>query len=292
MVLFVMRGFLKHRLVVARWSLLAFAAFSASALANQDRSAPPPTPQPSVKVEVARSGRLGIQVNGAPIAAALDALATESRIPIHYQGAPEQPVSQTCHGDTLRALLFCLLGTDADLVFEYAERQGSKSGTEVVSVTVLASTFGTPVGRMAGGDKAVEPLSPAKIARHDDGANSERAIAMLRSSNPERRVAGLEMLREADGLDPDLLRSAYRQALTDASGEVRAAALQGLATLDRDDSLPLLREAMGDADSSVRLAAVDGLEVNDESRPLLEQALKDTDESVRELAGLRLGLIH
>jgi HEAT repeat protein len=110
--------------------------------------------------------------------------------------------------------------------------------------------------------------------------------------NPEKRVSGLEMLREAEGIDPDALRSAYRQALTDSNGEVRATALQGLATLDRDNSLPLLQEAMDDADSSVRLAAVDGMEVNDESRPLLEKALKDTDESVRELAGLRLGIIH
>ena len=245
-----------------------------------------------VKVTVAGNSGLSIQVNASPIAAALDALSAKSGIPIHYQGAPEQPVSLTCHGDALRSVLFCLLGTDADLVFQYGERRSPKTGRNVVSVTVLASTFGAAFGRGEdGGVKASQV--PQKDATHlGDASTSEHALALLRSANPERRVSGLEMLREAKGLDPDVMRSAYQHALQDANGEVRAAALQGMATLDRDTSFPLLREAMGDADSSVRLAAVDGMEVNDESRPLLEQALKDADESVRELAGLRLGLIH
>lgn len=284
---------LNQRFVFARWGLLALAALAASALASQERSVLPQDSAQPVKVTVARNGGLSIQVNASPIAAALDALSAQSGIPIHYQGAPEQPVSLTCHGDALRSLLFCLLGTDADLVFQYGERRGTKTARNVASVTVLASTFGAEVGGgEVVGDLKAAPVPQADAAHRGDAATSERALALLRSGNPERRVSGLEMLREADGLDPDVMRSAYQQALRDANGEVRAAALQGLATLDRDSSFPLLREAMGDADSSVRLAAVDGMEVNDESRPLLEQALKDTDESVRELAGLRLGLIH
>ena len=245
-----------------------------------------------VKVTVARNGSLSIQVNASPIGAALDALSAKSGIPIHYQGAPEQPVSLTCHGDALRSVLFCLLGTEADLVFQYGERRGPQTARNVVSVTVLATTFGASAGHGEAGGKRQEPVPQVDATHRGDAGTSEHALALLRSGNPERRVSGLEMLREADGIDPEVMRSAYQQALQDTNGEVRAAALQGMATLDRDNSLPLLREAMGDADSSVRLAAVDGMEVNDESRPLLEQALKDADESVRELAGLRLGLIH
>lgn len=252
----------------------------------------PQNPAQPVKVTVATNGGLSIQVNASPIAAVLDAVSAKSGVPIHYQGAPEQPVSLTCHGANLRPLLFCLLGTDADLVFQYGGRRDAKSGREVASVTVLATTFGVSASPGDAGVNRQAPAPQVDGARRGDADASERALALLRSGNPERRVSGLEMLREAEGLDPDVMRSAYQQALQDANGEVRAAALQGLATLDRDSSFPVLREAMGDADSSVRLAAVDGMDVNDESRPLLEQALKDTDESVRELAGLRLGLIH
>jgi hypothetical protein len=287
-----MPSVLNQRFLVTRWGFLALAALSASALASQERSVVPQNPAQPVKVTVARNGGLSIQVNASPIAAALDAVSAKSGVPIHYQGAPEQPVSLTCHGATLRSLLFCLLGTDADLVFQYGERRDAKSGREVESVTVLATTFGASAGPGEAGGNRQAPAPQADAAGRGDAAISERALALLRSGNPERRVSGLEMLREAEGLDPDVMRSAYQQALQDANGEVRAAALQGLATLDRDNSFPVLREAMGDADSSVRLAAVDGMDVNDESRPFLEQALKDADESVRELAGLRLGLIH
>jgi len=287
-----MPSVLNQRFVVTRWGFLALAALSASALASQERSVVPQNPAQPLKVTVSTNGGLSIQVNASPIAAVLDAVSAKSGVPIHYQGAPEQPVSLTCHGANLRPLLFCLLGTDADLVFQYGGRWSPKAGRNVVSVTVLASTFGVAVGRGEVGGLKASQVPQANATHRGDAGTSERALALLRSGNPERRVSGLEMLSEADGLDPDVMRSAYHQALQDANGEVRAAALQGLATLDRDSSFPVLREAMGDADSSVRLAAVDGMDVNDESRPLLEQALKDTDESVRELAGLRLGLIH
>jgi hypothetical protein len=259
--------------------------------ASQDQALPILGSERSVKVDIAGNGGLSVQVAAAPIASVLDALSVKTGIPIHYHGAPDQPVSMSCHGDSIRPLLRCLLGTDADLVFQYGGRpQGSGKAMEVSSVNVLASTFGVSAGSASESAKPLEPVSE-NSGRSDHGA-TERAKALLRSMNPEKRVSGLEMLREAEGIDPDALRSAYRQALTDSNGEVRATALQGLATLDRDNSLPLLQEAMDDADSSVRLAAVDGMEVNDESRPLLEKALKDTDESVRELAGLRLGIIH
>jgi hypothetical protein len=101
-----MLSVLNQRFVVTRWGFLALAALSASALASQERSVLPQNPAQPVKVTVAGKGGLSIQVNASPIAAALDAVSAKSGVPIHYQGAPEQPVSLTCHGDTLRSLLF------------------------------------------------------------------------------------------------------------------------------------------------------------------------------------------
>jgi HEAT repeat protein len=87
-----------------------------------------------------------------------------------------------------------------------------------------------------------------------------------------------------------MLKATYMGALSDPDGDVRAAAINGLAVLDGPGSNAILSSAMTDADASVRLAALDGLEVDEQSLPLIAQALSDTDESVRALAQLRLGI--
>lgn len=271
---------------LAKWlfALVMASAYPARAddpIANSNQA----PPKGSIKVEMAGSGTIVLTATHATVSAALDALADKTGISIQYINAPDKRIALNCHGNTLKQVLGCLLGNGADLIFEY-------SGKGIPThVTVLASTFrdeasqpGLPV---LTNTQAVAMAKPAKAQ-----TPVEKALVMVSSENAEDRASGLELLGGAEGVDDEALRGAYLAGLRDESGEVRAAALTGLAILDKGNSLGFLAEAMSDADPNVRLAAVDGMAVNQESRPYLEEALSDADESVRLLAGLRLGLVR
>jgi HEAT repeat protein len=119
----------------------------------------------------------------------------------------------------------------------------------------------------------------------------EDALAMTLSSNPEQRARALEQIGRIKKIDEGTLRSAYTDALKDRDGDVRAAAVNGMALLDAEASFPILSAAMADENASVRLVALDGMDVVDENTlPYYNQALSDSDESVRALAELRLGI--
>lgn len=271
---------------LAKWLFALVMASTYPALADNPIANSNQAPREgSIKVEMAGSGAIALTVTNATVGAALDALAGKTDISIRYPDAPEKRVTLNCHGNTLKQVLYCLLGDGADLIIEY-------SGKGVPNhVKVLASTFKDEVSRPAlpvlENIKTAATVPPAK-----EQTPEEKALVMISSENPEDRASGLELLGRAEGIDKDNLRVSYRAGLEDQAGEVRAAAVAGLAILDRGNSFGLLAEAMNDADPSVRLAAIDGMALDSQSRPYIERALMDSDESVRELAGLRLGLVH
>lgn len=254
-----------------------------------------PVPSPpggTVEVEIQQPGGIHLSVREAAIGTALDALSGRLGVPIRHAGAPERPVSLSCRGESIRPVLRCLLGAEADLLFQYADTGApAKDAEGVSSVTVLASTFrDEPAGVPPTASRDAGAGGPNRQA--DEQPTLEGALAMTRSPDAETRTSGLELLGGIEGIDRDVLRTAYQAGLHDQDGDTRATALLGLAGLDGENSFGLLTEALGDEDPSVRLAAVDGMAVNDESRPYLQKALTDPDESVRELAGLRLGILQ
>lgn len=251
---------------------------------NGSRPAEPAREEGVVKVERNRSG-IRLEVHEARLARVLDELSVGLDTPIRHVNAPEQPVTATCQGQNLENVLRCLLGADADLVFQYAGPAKPGAARRVSDVKVLASTFmnlmpvdsgsvAAPVGKSAG--KSVDSL--------------DTVLAMTKSEDPEQRAMALEKIKRVDGVDDATLKAAYQAAMNDADGDVRAEAISGLALLDEEGRFGLLTSAMVDEHPSVRLAALDSLEVNPESRPYYEKALTDEDETVRELAALRLGI--
>ncbi len=113
---------------------------------------------------------------------------------------------------------------------------------------------------------------------------------MTLSSNPEQRARALEQIGRIEKIDEGTLRSAYTDALKDRNGDVRAAAVNGMALLDAEASFPILSSAMSDESASVRLAALDAMDVDEQSLAFIAEALTDPDESVRTLAQMRLGI--
>jgi hypothetical protein len=237
-----------------------------------------------VEIDINQSGDIVLGAHGASLGQIIDALAAKSGKPIRYQDAPDQPVSLSCHGQGLETVLRCLLGTDADLAFSYDEAAHGKSGHGVLAgVKVLSSTF----------QKLPSYASMMAAARSGDGQplTAEDALALTRSSDPDQRARAIGQIGRIEEIDEVTLRSVYGDAIKDRNGDVRAAALNGLAILDAEASFPILGAAMADEDASVRLVALDGMDVvNENTLPYYDQALGDPDESVRALAELRLGI--
>lgn len=242
-----------------------------------------------VKVERDRSG-IRLEVREARLARVLDALSERLGAPIRYVNAPEQPVTVTCRGHNLENVLRCLLGADADLVFQYAGPAKPGAARRVVDVKVLASTF-MNLPPVDSGSVAA-PSIPAPLGKNagKGGDSLDAVLAMTKSDDPEQRAMALEKIKRVDGVDDATLKAAYQSAMNDADGDVRAEAISGMALLDEEGRFGLLTSAMADEHPSVRLAALDSMEFNPESRPYYEKALTDEDETVRELAALRLGI--
>lgn len=243
----------------------------------------------TVKIELSHSA-IRLEVSAARLGRVLDELSARLTTPIHYAQAPEQPVTVTCRGENLEKVLWCLLGADADLVFQYAGAKRQGGTRRVASVKVLASTFSDlPAWGQDHPESSRVPMRERDNA--DQGHDSLAAVlTMTRSHDPEQRAMALEKIRRVEGVDDATLQATYQSALNDADGDVRAEAISGLALLNAEGSFPMLSSALSDEHPSVRLAALDGMEVTSESRPYYEKALTDPDEAVRDLAALRLGL--
>ena len=235
-------------------------------------------PTGKVDITIDGAGAMSLDAREAPMAHVLDTLAAKIGKPIRFQDAPDQAVTVTCHGNGLETVLRCLLGTDADIAFSYQEGTGGQKS--LASVKILSSTF------------LKLPDYPEATNEHEPEARTpEEALARLQSKDPAQRARALDQLGRFEQIDKATLESAYNNAMKDQDGDVRAAAVNGLALLDEKNSFPMLSAAMSDESASVRLAALDGMEqVNEQTLPYYEQALNDEDDSVRALAELRLGI--
>lgn len=237
-------------------------------------------PTGKVEITIDKAGAMSLDAREVPMAQVLDTLAAKSGKPIRFQDAPDQAVTVTCHGNGMEAVLRCLLGTDADIAFSYQEGNGGQKS--LASVKILSSTFlKLPDYPGATNGQGHEP----------EARTPEEALARLHSKDPGQRARALDQLGRFEQIDKATLATAYNDAMKDQDGDVRAAAVNGLALLDENNSFPMLSAAMSDESASVRLAALDGMEqVNEQSLPYYEQALNDEDDSVRALAELRLGI--
>lgn len=235
-------------------------------------------PTGKVDITIDKAGAMSLDAREAPMAQVLETLAAKSGKPIRFQDAPDQAVTVTCHGNGLETVLRCLLGTDADIAFSYQE--GNRGQKSLASVKILSSTF------------LKLPDYPGAANGHEPEARTpEEALARLHVRDPGQRARALDQLGRFEQIDKATLATAYNDAMKDQDGDVRAAAVNGLALLDEKNSFPMLSAAMSDESASVRLAALDGMEqVNEQTLPYYEQALNDEDDSVRALAELRLGI--
>lgn len=218
-------------------------------------------------------GRVGwtLEVKGAPLAEVFKILTEKMGVPIVSAPSPDTPLTLRCSGPDVQAILSCLLGSGASVMY----RRGLPGNPDgIASIRILGSSFARTPVRNANAD-------PSRVAA---------ILEMTRSDDSDTRADGYTRLSQLGSGNETIKRSAFHQGLSDPSGEVRAAALMGLHGVDPEGSRDEMMQGLKDGDPNVRLAALDIVGEGVGSEALLKQALNDPDELVRELARMRLGL--
>ena len=225
----------------------------------------------AIRLSNAGGAEWTLEVKGASLADVFKVLTEKMRVPVVSAPPPDVPLNLRCSGVDIQAILRCLLGSGASVMYRRG-LPGKPDG--ILGVRVLASSF----ARLPVRDLNSDPHRVAAI------------LEMTRSTDPDTRADGYTRLAQLRSGNETIQRSAFHQGLADASGEVRAAALLGLHGVDPEGSRDELMRGLKDLDGNVRLAALDVMGEGPEADALLKQALNDPDELVRELARMRLGL--
>lgn len=237
---------------------------------------------PSVQVQKTVTGQLALTVRKTPLVDVFAQLTRQTGVDFRYTRLPPEPVSVLCAERSLRDLMFCILGSEADLVFKRADQSG-KFFDGWAEIKVLESTFAHA--------PKLESVTATPKQADAQQETLDLLLAKTKDANPDERAEALAKLSfSKEEEEVGRARESLQAGLTDGSGEVRAEAVSGLARLNGSlQSFDLLSSAMQDQDPEVRLAAVDALAATDqESLQLLQKALADQDESVRVLAEAKL----
>lgn len=224
-------------------------------------------------VRLSDFGRAGwtLEVKRASLAEIFEILTRKMGVPIVSAPPPDAPLTLRCSGPDIQAILSCLLGSGASVMY----RRGLPGNPDgIASIRILGSSF---------------LRTPAKNVNADPGRVAA-ILEMTRSDDPDTRADGYTRLAQLGSGNETIQRSAFHQGLSDSQGEVRAAALLGLHGVDPEGSRDEMMQGLKDGDANVRLAALDIVGEGNGSEAVLKQALNDPDELVRELARMRLGL--
>lgn len=232
-----------------------------------------------------------------PLRQVLDAIAGQTGVRIHYPTVPHEFVSVQCGGETLKQVMECLLGSEADLIFHYS---GNDPKSRPTDVWVLESSFGpnknhgatsgqcAPDSASAQTENADAAEKPATDAREKAGPIRD-LVAMASADDPVQRAQALSQLAAEPGADDGVARKTLESALADQDAEVRAQAVYGLSRLDGPAATAVLQAALHDSDVSVRLMAVDSA---GDDVALLHEALVDSDENVRGAAEAKIAALY
>lgn len=227
-------------------------------------------PRLRMVVESAKASALRLEARQAPLAQVLDEVANKTGLRVHHSIPPTVLVTATCAGETIRPVMACLLGADADVMYRHA-------GQAPVELWVLKSSFTDPA-----------PITQAATPAQRKSSGQPPAVAQAKSIPAEQRANDLVRLAADPQGDEFAILGKLQEALVDEDADVRVQAVAGLARRGALGASDSLRMALNDGDPSVRLMAVDSAGTDPASLELLRDRLADSDDTVRALAGLKL----
>ena len=276
-------------IVIKFWMTCLLVLMSTALLADMDVSN---QDEQNIRLVMTKDpgAELQLEVRQAPLARVLDSIASKTGVRINYSVLPDELVTATCVGSTVKQVMECLLVRKADLVFRYSQHAtktdlkgqpeevwvlGAKFGAGQTN-SVLCSSAGTQ-------QQTIPKVAETKIGSEPD--QTDELVKMASSKIPAERAEAIGRLL-AGGREGDVtVKETLEAALSDADARVRVQAISSLAHREGAGASAALHEALHDGDVSVRLTAVDNAG-NDVA--LLQQALTDSDATVRQLAGIRL----
>jgi hypothetical protein len=251
-----------------------------------------------------RDGALRLEARQASWRQVFDRIARETGVQVHYSALPPVLITATCRGATVKQMLECLLGPNADLIFRYPR---GPSGGDLQGQSVEAWVMGISHGAGQGLD-GVGDMGPCPTAgAQGDGGQpgpldastrtepvapdpelTETLVRMSGSEDPTERVSALSQLAVERPVDPGIAQEILQTALSDKDPNARGQAVYAVVRRGGVGAAAVLQDALRDSALPVRLMAVDGLGTDEESVALLKQALADSEEAVRELAAMKL----
>lgn len=235
-------------------------------------------------------GEMTLDLTRAPWTEVLGEIARKTGIRFHYALAPQGVVTVSCPRTTFPRALECLLGHDAALMLRYAPGRAEPNRDPLpTDVWLLGQTGASRQGNGVVRSQSTDPqqaTSPHPAATAKDEVRG--LIDETKSDDPDARIQALGSLAASGQRSDRAVQEAFRAALVDEDGSVRAQGVYALSKGGGPEAMNVLRDALQDRDASVRLMAVDSAEPDEQGTALLQQALADSDETVRVLAAMKL----
>jgi HEAT repeats len=238
------------------------------------------------------------EAKAAPLKQILNQFTLKTGATIHYSVLPEEPVTATCAGDSVKAVMECLLGNKVDRVYRKLNPQNA-----AITLTKHAAIpkeeiwiLGARYGNTSNMSCTLDANQPEAAANETDTLPQQALLNMAQIiSDPRYSVIGKQALSilAAQGKTGDAKTDAeivqtLEGALKDKNPEARAQAIFGLSQHDSNNT-EILHEALQDKNSDVRLMAVDrAMADTSQGRAVLSEALNDSDATVRALAEQKL----
>jgi len=235
-----------------------------------------------------------LQVNKVSLSEVLKQISASSGLLIHYSVLPDRIVSATFIGESIKAVLDCLLGGAMDMVFRYHEITTDFPNKYASEVWLLGSSLGQDnySGQCSEFDEKLnQPLQkgrPAQVGLTETSRVKKRAFRMQMavSDNALHRAQAISYLAVNTAVDDKGFNLLVDDALTDTAPEVRVQAISALVRRQGEqNSITELQQALQDVDASVRISALQQLK---EATDLIELALNDENKAVRQLARMKL----
>jgi hypothetical protein len=240
-------------------------------------------------------GQLLLEARQAPLAQILRQIADQTGASVHFSVLPEDPVTATCAGGTVKAILECLLANRFDRVYR---QMAATQATEAQSLAVKADLH--PVELWLIGCRSctsqeyvpdANKALPAQITENETALLRMAQMGNQQAYAEQRKQAIASLAEQGQTGDPvmaDDVAETLREAMSDPDPNIRSQAVFGLMQQNGTDS-GLLLEALQDNNPDVRLMAVSSADADDRAtQALLRQALNDTDEIVKAAINAKL----
>jgi hypothetical protein len=201
---------------------------------------PEPTEKPVIALTATPGSQPALQLEArqAPLGGILKQFAEKTGAIIHYSVLPEEPVTATCAGDTVKTVMECLLGNKVDRVYRKLNPQdttitpGINAGIPKEEVWILGARYGDSSNMSC-------TLDAGNTVSADNEADALPQQALMNMaqiiSDPRYAVIGKQALSmlAAQGKTGDAKTDAkivetLEGALKDKSPEARAQAVFGL----------------------------------------------------------------